>query len=67
MKTLDLNCDMGELSPDQERNFDAEIMPYITSCNIACGGHSGTPVLMKSTIQAAKEHQVKHRCTSLLS
>lgn len=59
MKKIDLNCDMGELKAGQARNYDSEIMPYISSCNIACGFHSGTPLLMSQTIQTAIEHRVK--------
>jgi UPF0271 protein len=53
MKSIDLNCDMGELKSGQPQNFDKEIMPYISSCNIACGFHSGRPELIESTIRAA--------------
>lgn len=59
MKTIDLNCDMGELKPNQEKNFDEEIMPFISSCNIACGFHSGNPSLIEKTINAAIMHHVK--------
>lgn len=59
MQQIDLNCDMGELKEGQERNFDAEIMPYISSCNIACGFHSGHPGLIQQTIQEALKHGVQ--------
>ncbi len=59
MKSIDLNCDMGELKSEQAQNFDSEIMPYISSCNIACGFHSGNPELIESTIKAAIRHGVK--------
>ena len=59
LQTVDLNCDMGELQLHQKRNFDEEIMPYISSCNIACGFHSGNPFLIEKTIKAAIKHQVK--------
>jgi len=59
MKSIDLNCDMGELKSDQEKNFDDQIMPYISSCNIACGFHSGSPELIEKTIKSALAHQVK--------
>ncbi len=58
MKKIDLNCDMGELIPGTKNNFDEEIMPYISSCNIACGFHSGNPKLMEKTIQLAILNQV---------
>lgn len=59
MKKIDLNCDMGELAHGQEKNFDEEIMPYISSCNIACGFHSGSPSIIENTIKSALTHQVK--------
>lgn len=33
-------------------------MPYITSANVACGGHAGDPSVMSKTIQLAKAHRV---------
>lgn len=59
MQTIDLNCDMGELKPNQEKNYDEEIMPFVSSCNIACGFHSGNPVLIENTIKAAIKNKVK--------
>ncbi|MEM1216153.1 MAG: 5-oxoprolinase subunit PxpA [Bacteroidota bacterium] len=50
---IDLNCDTGELLPGQNHNFDADLMPYLSSCNVACGFHSGTPWVMEQTIRAA--------------
>lgn len=58
MKSIDLNCDMGELKVGQTQNYDVEIMPYISSCNIACGFHSGRPEIMERTILSALEHGV---------
>jgi UPF0271 protein len=48
---IDLNCDMGEGVPDQEA-----MMPYLTSANIACGGHAGDEETMRTTIQQAMRH-----------
>lgn len=59
MTSIDLNCDMGELLPGQEHNYDAEIMPFISSCNIACGFHSGSPLLMEKTIRLAMKYDVQ--------
>lgn len=58
-KSIDLNCDMGELKPNQLRNYDVDIMPYISSCNVACGFHSGNPLLIEQTIRAALAHGVQ--------
>ncbi|MCU0397218.1 MAG: LamB/YcsF family protein [Cyclobacteriaceae bacterium] len=43
--TIDINCDMGEGMPN-----DADIIPYISSANIACGYHAGNETTMRSTI-----------------
>jgi len=38
---------------------DAEIMPLIDACNIACGGHAGDEDSMNETVLLARQHQVK--------
>lgn len=50
---IDLNCDMGE-----NIGNDEDIMPYITSANIACGYHAGDPTSMRETIRLAKRYGV---------
>src|SRR5690242_19003743 len=50
---IDLNCDMGE-----NVGNDEEIMPYITSANIACGFHAGDETSMRTTVQLAKRYGV---------
>jgi len=47
--TLDLNCDMGESFGAWHMGHDTEIMPYISSANIACGYHAGDPAVMRET------------------
>lgn len=44
MPSIDLNCDLGESFGAYTIGMDAEILPYITSANIACGFHAGDPV-----------------------
>lgn len=54
MKTnIDINCDMGE-----GMAYDALIMPYITSANIACGFHAGSGDIIRQTIELAKQNNV---------
>jgi 5-oxoprolinase (ATP-hydrolysing) subunit A len=53
MLSIDLNCDMGEGYP-----YDAQILPYISSVNIACGYHAGDKETMKRTVEAALQHGV---------
>ncbi len=59
MARIDLNCDMAELHPATKANHDDEIMPYISSCNISCGFHSGNPALIEKTIRSAIFHKRK--------
>lgn len=51
---IDINVDTGEGIGNE-----SELMPYISSCNIACGGHAGDAESMRNVIMLAKEHQVK--------
>jgi UPF0271 protein len=46
---IDLNCDLGEGA-----GHDAELMPLITSANIACGAHAGDEATMRATIALAQ-------------
>ena len=50
---IDLNCDMGE-----NIGNDEDIMPFITSANIACGFHAGDEISMRTTVRLAKKHGV---------
>lgn len=54
MRQIDINCDLGEL----DDGSDLLIMPYISSCNIACGGHAGSPDLMLEAVQEAFRYHV---------
>lgn len=58
MKRVDLNCDMGESFGPYTIGSDEQLMPYITSANIACGAHAGDPNVMSKTIELAKHHNV---------
>lgn len=53
MKTIDINCDLGEGG-----KFDADLMPLISSCNIACGGHFGDFESVNQAVKLAKLHKV---------
>lgn len=52
---IDLNCDMGEL---EDAQHEAALMQYITSANIACGGHAGDETTMERTTRLALERGV---------
>lgn len=44
---IDLNSDLGEGGPD------AELLPLLTSANVCCGAHAGSPELILRTLQLA--------------
>ncbi len=54
MLTIDLNCDVGEGIGN-----DSLIMPYISSCSIACGGHFGNRNSILESLILAKKYEVK--------
>src|SRR4051794_33489468 len=51
---LDLNCDLGEGAA-----WDAELMPLITSANVACGAHAGDAETAANTLRLAHHHHVR--------
>ena len=53
MATIDLNSDLGEGA-----GTEAEIMPLITSANIACGAHAGDERSMRAAVVLAKANGV---------
>ncbi|MGX0845340.1 5-oxoprolinase (ATP-hydrolyzing) subunit A [Staphylococcus capitis] len=55
---IDLNCDLGEAFGNYSFGGDKDIIPLITSSNIACGFHAGDENVMNETIQLAKENNV---------
>jgi UPF0271 protein len=57
-KFIDLNCDMGESYGRWTLGNDAEIMPHITSANVACGFHAADPHIMRKTVELALQHGV---------
>lgn len=54
MKKIHINCDLGEGG-----EHDKELMPLISACNIACGGHAGNLESMHHTVDLAMEHNVE--------
>ena len=51
---IDINADVGEGIGNE-----AELMPFLSSCNIACGGHAGDPKTMTNVVRLAIENDVK--------
>src|SRR5580704_4406828 len=51
---LDLNSDLGEGCP-----HDAELMPLITTANVACGFHAGDAASALAALRLAARHGVQ--------
>jgi UPF0271 protein len=51
---IDINCDLGEGC-----GHDQELMPLITTANIACGFHAGDPATARAALSAAACHNVQ--------
>ena len=49
---------MGESVGPWKMGFDEEMMPYISSANVAGGFHAGDPTTMRKTVALAKDHGV---------
>ena len=58
MRAIDINCDMGESYGAWKMGADAQVMPHISSANIACGFHGGDPATIRRTVRLAVEHGV---------
>ncbi len=54
MYAIDLNSDLGESFGAYQMGRDGEIIPLISSANVACGFHAGDPTIMAKTVQLCK-------------
>lgn len=55
MTKIDLNSDLGESFGRYSLGRDSEIIPLVSSVNIACGFHAGDPDVMAKTVTLAEE------------
>ena len=55
---IDLNADLGEYQSENQYFIECQILSYISSCNIACGGHAGDKESMQKMILACKQKGV---------
>lgn len=53
-QTIDINVDVGEGIGNE-----SYLIPYVSSCNIACGGHAGDRKTMRKVVKLAKQYRVK--------
>ena len=50
---MDINCDCGESFGNWSMGADEDVLPHITTANVACGFHGGDPVTMEATVALA--------------
>ncbi|WP_449316776.1 LamB/YcsF family protein [Rubneribacter sp.] len=55
MYRIDLNSDLGESFGRYTLGLDDQIIPLVSSANIACGQHAGDPVVMRKTVRMAAD------------
>jgi len=53
MVSIDLNSDLGENTPDRIVSDDARMLEIVTSANVSCGFHAGSPEGIRDTLAAA--------------
>lgn len=51
---IDLNSDLGESFGRYTLGLDDQIIPLVSSANVACGQHAGDPFVMRNTVAMAK-------------
>jgi UPF0271 protein len=56
---IDMNSDVGESFGVYKLGLDEEVIPHITSANIACGFHGGDPGVIRKTVSLAKQYGVE--------
>ena len=58
LRTIDLNADVGESFGPWRMGADEELVPLVTSVNIACGAHAGDAATILRTAELAARHGV---------
>lgn len=56
MFKVDMNCDLGESFGAYKIGLDEDVIPFITSANVACGYHASDPVVMDKTVKLCKKN-----------
>lgn len=58
MKKVDMNSDLGESFGAYKIGCDSEVIPLISSANVACGWHAGDSTVMAKTVRLAADADV---------
>jgi UPF0271 protein len=51
---FDINTNIGEGFGPYRVEGEADVLPFVTSANVACGAHSGDPVLMEAALESVR-------------
>jgi UPF0271 protein len=51
---VDINTNIGEGFGPYRVEGETEVLPFVTSANVACGAHSGDPVLMEAALESVR-------------
>ncbi len=51
---VDINTNIGEGFGPYRVEGEADVLPFVTSANVACGAHSGDPVLMEAALESVR-------------
>ena len=54
-RSIDLNADVGEGLGAWPMGADRDLIPLVSSVNVACGFHAGDPLTMRRTVRLALE------------
>ena len=55
MPSIDLNSDLGESFGRYTLGLDDQVIPLVSSVNVACGMHAGDPAVMRRTVKLAAD------------
>ncbi len=53
-QTLDINTNLGEGYGHYKMEGESDVLPYVTSANIACGAHAGDPLVMEAALEEVR-------------
>ena len=60
-RAMDINSDVGESFGNYSFGADSEIIPHLSSVNVACGFHAGDPVHMERTVTSGQGQRRRRR------
>ena len=58
INSIDINADLGEFCNEKQLANELGILKYISSCSVACGGHTGDSNSIKIILEACKEYNI---------